>query len=186
MVVEQKLISAADLWELSHSPEYTDQRIELVNGEIIAMPLNGGQHGVIALELCVLLGNFIDKHDLGYSIAGGTGYQVSEWTVRVPDFGYIRRDRLPDGLPEDFVPLAPDLAVEVISHDDKAEIIHGRVLDLLSVGTHLMWVIYLTNRTAVVHTPEGSHTIDSNGILDGGDVLPGFSVPLKEVFSRVK
>ena len=186
MAVEQKLTSAADLWEMSHLPEYANKRIELVDGRVIEMPLNGGRHGLIALEVGVRLGNFIAEHDLGYSIAGGTGYQLSEWTVRVPDFGYIQRDRLPGGLSEDFVPVAPDLAVEVISHDDKAEIIHGRVLDLLHAGTHLMWVIYLTNRTAVIHTPSGSHMLDPDGILDSGDVLPGFSVPLKEVFSVLK
>jgi Uma2 family endonuclease len=141
---------------------------------------------LIALEIDLLLGNFIDEHDLGYSIAGGTGYQLSEWTVRAPDFGYIRQERLADGLTEDFVPLAPDLAAEVISPEDKAEIIHGRVLDLLSNGPLIMWVLYPTNRTAVIHTPDGSHTIESDGILDGGDVLPGFSVPLSEVFSVLK
>ncbi len=188
MVVQERTTSAEELWELSHRPEHADQRLELVEGIVRVMSPTGGQHGAVASKADRLISDFVEEHGLGYTTAAETGYVLfknpdGRDTVRAPDVGFVRADRLPEGLPEGYIPFAPDLAVEVVSPGDAASDIHDKVHDFLRYGTRLVWVLYPKSRTATVHTPEGAHTVDAQGALDGGDVLPGFSLRLGELFS---
>jgi Uma2 family endonuclease len=183
MVVQEKFYTANDLWELSHLSQYADKRLELVNGRLAEMTLNGGEHGVIAGEACVSVGQYVDTYRLGYVTAPGTGYALTLHTVRAPDVGFVRAERLPDGLPSGYIPFAPDLAVEVVSPGDSAQDIHDKVQDYLKYGTPLVWVLYPKTQTAMSHTVDGAITLSEDDVLDGGDVLPGFSVKLSEIFA---
>lgn len=185
MVTQEKLYTAADLWELSHQLEYADKRLELIEGAIVENDLGGGWHGVIAGWICANIGSFVEGSRLGYVSSPGTGYSLSPYSVRAPDVGFVAADRLPDGPPEGYIPLAPDLAVEVVSPSDSASEIHERVQDFLRAGTRLVWVIYPRSRTAEVHAGEGAQTLDEAAMLDGGDVLPGFRALLAEVFAAL-
>jgi len=191
MAVEQKLYTAADLWEMSHLPEYADKRLELVEGEIIEMNPSAGGHGLVVSKIDRLIRVFAEQNQLGETTGAETGFllqknPIGKDTVRAPDVGFIAAGRLSSEMLKGYIPLAPDLAVEVVSEYDTATEIIERVSDFLRAGTRMVWVFYPKPRTAVVHTPYGSRTIDSDGVLDGGDVLPGFSVPVSEVFSVLK
>ncbi len=173
---------------MSHLPEYADQRLELVEGIVIVMSPTGGQHGVVALEIGTWIRGYVKSNRLGYCTGAGTAYVLfknpdGRDTGRAPDVGFVRADRLPEGPPEGYIPFAPDLAVEVVSPGDSASDIHDKVTDFLRCGTRLVWVLYPRSRTATVHTPEGARTVDAQGTLDGGDVLPGFSLALGELFA---
>jgi len=187
MVIREKLYRVADLWEISHRPENDAKHIELVEGVIIMAAAVGGKHGGIALKLGRVVGDFVDEHHLGYTTAAETGFILEENpdgrdTVRAPDVGFIRAERLPEGLPDQYVPLAPDLAVEVVSPYDTASDIHEKVADYLRHGTPLVWVAYPKSRTIAVHTSGGSVTLGLDDTLGGGVVLPGFSVKIREIF----
>jgi len=187
MVIRERVYRVADLWEISHRPEIDAKRIELVEGVIVMAAAAGAKHGGIALKLGRLVGDFVDEHQLGYATAAETGFILEvnpdgRDTVRAPDVGFIRADRLPDGLPDQYVPLAPDLAVEVVSPYDTASDIHEKVADYLRHGTALVWVAYPKTRTIEAHTSSGSVTLGIDDMLDGGDVLPGFSVKVSEIF----
>jgi Uma2 family endonuclease len=131
------------------------------------------------------LSAYVDEHKLGYVTAAETGYILTEnpLTVRAPDVGFIARSRMPSPIPPRYIPLAPDLAVEVVSPGDSAREIQDKALDYLRAGTSLIWIIYPESQTANSFGLEGSaQPIESEGTLDGGEVLPGFHLPLRDVF----
>jgi Uma2 family endonuclease len=94
----------------------------------------------------------------------------------------VSAERLPEGLPEGFIPFAPDLAVEVASPNKSGDDIQDKVLDYLRYGTRAVWYFYPKSRTVNVHTKEGTRTLSEDEFLDGGDVLPGFLLAVRDVF----
>jgi Uma2 family endonuclease len=182
MAIQTQLLTADDLWELSH--QVGDQkRLELVRGEILEMVPAGGEHGEVAGDIFSFIHTHVKKHQLGRVTAAETGYILfsDPSTVRAPDVGFVSSAHASERLPKGYVPFAPDLAVEVVSPGDTAGEVHEKVLEFLRAGTRLVWVLYPESRTIVVHTPEGAHTLTEEDALDGGDVLPGFSVLTGEV-----
>jgi Uma2 family endonuclease len=187
MVVREKFYSADDLWELSHDPEYDEMRLELSEGNLIIMSPAGGKHGGLATDLSVYIHQHVKPRRLGYVTAAETGYILyknpsGKDTVRAPDVGFVRAERLPEGLPDGYIPFAPDLAVEVASPNESGDDIQHKVLDYLRYGTQAVWYFYPKSRTVNIHKQEGTHTFAEDDVLDGGDVLPGFKLALREVF----
>jgi len=186
MVIQQKFISAAEFWELSHQPEYANKVVELVGGEIVEMSRLGAEHGFIAGKTFRYIDEFVEKGNLGY-VTTESGYilfknpHTGKDTVRGPDVAFVRLEHAPDGLPEGYFPFPPDLAIEVVSPNDTAYDIDEKVADYLRAGVVLVWVLYPRKR-AIVHTAQGETLIGLQGALDGGEVLPGFSLPLARIF----
>lgn len=181
----EKLYTADDLWNLSHCAEYRDMRLELVNGKLIEMPLNSFQHGIVADELSHFVHNFVHDQRLGCCLAGGTGYQLNRITVLAPDFSFIATERLQGGLPEQYIPFAPDLAIDIVEAWESADLSYQRAAGFLSYGTSLFWVLYLDSHTAEIFVDGDARTIETDQYLDGGDVLPGFSVKLSEIYAAL-
>ncbi len=185
--VQSRLYTVEDLWELSHRSEYADKRLRLIEGELYEMSPAGGEHGGIALELGAWILTYAMAHHLGYATAAETGYVLfqnpnGKDTVLAPDVGFIAKDRLPQGLPPRYIPAAPDLAVEVVSPTDSADEVDQKVTLYLRYGTRLVWVIYPRTQTVVAHTPNSIQRFSIDDTVDGGDVLPGFSFTVREVF----
>ena len=164
----------------------SQRRLELVKGKLYEMAPAGGRHGLIAGEIFGLLRNHVRSHGLGQVFAAETGFtlQRNPDTVRAPDAAFVAQGRMPPGeTPDGYLALAPDLAVEVISPSDRPRDIREKVADWLSAGTRLVWVIYPANRTATVHRPPGAvEELEEADILDGADVVPGFTCVLGELF----
>jgi Uma2 family endonuclease len=100
-----------------------------------------------------------------------------EQDARVPD----NLDELPDG----YVPFAPDLAVEVVSSNDEPKEVNEKVAQYLKYGTRLVWVMYTDKQEVKVHVPhQKPRTLKVSDTLDGGDVLPGFKIAVKDIFRR--
>ncbi|MEO8394955.1 MAG: Uma2 family endonuclease, partial [Chloroflexota bacterium] len=128
-------------------------------------------------------------NDLGYTTAAETGYilfknPTGKDTVVAPDVGFISKQRLPQGLPKGYIPVAPDLAVEVVSPGDRADEIDQKVVLYLRYGTRLIWMVYPKTKTVIAHTANGIQRFDINDTLEGGDVLPGFKMAIREIFSE--
>lgn len=188
MQIQETLISAAAFWELSHQPEYADKHVELVEGEIVTMSRPGIEHGYVSGKVFRYVDVFVEEHALGF-VTVESGYILftdpvtGRDTVRGPDVAFFRRERAPEGLPEPYAPFPPDLAVEVVSPNDNIYALDEKVAGYLRAGVALVWVLYPRKR-ALVHTPHGETLIGPNGVLDGGDVLPGFTLPLALVFPK--
>jgi Uma2 family endonuclease len=178
----ESLVTAEALWQLAED----DQDYELVKGELVKVTPPGGTHGKVSLRLGALLQNFVVSHQLGVVMVE-TGFRLAANpdTVRGPDISFLSADRIPaDGLPEGYISGAPDLAVEIVSPNDRASEIQARVQDYLTSGTPLVWVVYPQQRLVIVHYPDGTaRTLSENDTLSGETVIVGFSCQVKEIFS---
>lgn len=105
-------------------------------------------------------------------------------TVRGPDVSFISAARLaPDQVPDQFIVVAPDLAIEVLSPGDRDAEIEERVSDYLAAGTRCVWIVDPRQRRVVVRDPGGEPlTLTVSDVLDGKDVVPGFRCGVGEVF----
>lgn len=182
--------SAEEFQALAEQPEYTDVHLELSSGELIVMSPTFGEHGVIAHNLDLIIGVFVKTKRLGYVTIAETAYVLRQNpdgkdTIRCPDVGFVRKERFPDGFPmESFIPGAPDLAVEVISHSDSAHEVQRKVEDYLQGGAQQIWLVYPRIHQIVIHTPEGAKIFHAADVIDGGSILPGFTLNVHEVFEE--
>ena len=104
-------------------------------------------------------------------------------TVRSPDAAFVRVERLPE-VPATFVPLAPDLAVEVLSPSDRLPDALSKATMYLQAGVSLVWLIDPMKHTATIfRQDEVPITIGEDGVLDGEEVLPGFTLPLAKLLA---
>ena len=106
-------------------------------------------------------------------------------TVRAPDVSFVARERITPGQRYPGYWLgAPDLAVEVVSPNDSAQELRTKIAEYLASGTRLVWVAYPRTQTVTIYHADGAVEERSIGqTLDGEDVVPGFSLPVAEVFS---
>ncbi len=178
--VVEKLLTADEFWEQYAAQ---DLRYELVEGIPIEMPPPAFDHSATQSYLVARLLGYVEEHSLGRVLVE-CDFRLSETVVRRPDVAFVARERLPlitD--PHRFVPIPPDLAVEVISPSETALLILEKVTDYLRFGVRLVWLVYPQTRQVVIHRPDGSaHTYGPDDALDGGDVLPGLTLPLARIF----
>jgi Uma2 family endonuclease len=161
-----------------------DKRTELVKGVLVVREPAGYRHGEVAMNVALVLGNFVKAHQLGRLLAAETGFKLfaNPDTVRAPDVAFVRSDRVPDPPPTGFPAMAPDLAVEVLSPDDRPGEVLEKVGDWLNAGVRLTWVVDPVRSVARVYRADGTETRLAVGdMLDGEDVLPGFSCRLTDV-----
>jgi Uma2 family endonuclease len=167
-----------------------ESRTGLVGGSRLLEPPAGGEHGTLAAALIVAIGNFVSRHGLGVVCGSDTGFilAVDPPTVRAPDVAFVAQARcLPEGVPRRYWPLAPDLAVEIVSASNTAEQLQDKVADYVGAGTRLIWLVYPRTRSAIVYRAEKTAIlIEESDFLDGGEVLPGFRLPLSEIFAAAR
>ena len=162
-------------------------RRELVRGVVREVTPAGYGHGKIAMRVGARLDGYVDENDLGVVCAAETGFKLEgdPDTVRAPDVAFIRRERVETvGEGEGFWPGAPDLAVEVVSPGDSTGEVEEKVLGWLSAGSRMVVVVNPRKRTVAVHRSGGEGVVlTEEDELDGGDVVPGWRVPIRELFA---
>ncbi len=157
---------------------------ELVKGKIVPLATCGGEHGVVELKLAWLLQSFLQLYKLGTAYAGEVGFVVARDpdTVRSPDLAFVSYERLA-GPPKEFIPVAPDLAIEILSPGNTVTEMHAKVIDYLKSGTRLIWVVDPDTRSIMVYRSFSDIRVLTEGdTLEGGEILPGFSVEVKAIF----
>jgi len=161
-----------------------DFRYEVWDGELTRMPPAGGRHNEVETDLAFALRAAAGSSGRVYT--GDAGFRLMERRSISPDVAFVRRDRLPP--PEQrigFLPVLPDLAVEVRSPTDADEDVATKVGRYLALGVTLVWVIDPQRRTAEVHRPSRQPRLlnaDHDDILDGEDVVPAFRLALRQLF----
>ena len=162
-------------------------RHELVKGELFEMPLFGGRHGSVAMRIGIVLGSYVRENELGEVFAAETGFILRRDpdTVRAPDAAFVARERLPAGeLPPGYLEMVPDLAVEVVSPGDSAREVREKVADWMRAGVRLLWAIDPATRSVTVYrSTDDLSVLSEDDSLDGGQVIPGFSTNIKDLFS---
>lgn len=176
-----KLMTAEELERLPDD----DNRYELAQGELIAMtPVNLRHHRVTG-NVYGPLQVYVAQRNLGV-VGGEGGFVLSRDpdTVFAPDVAFVRADRWPTGEAElRFGEFAPDLAVEVRSPSESMRSLLAKARRYLTAGTRLVWLVDPETRTVVVLAPGVEpHTLTDGDTLDGGEVVPGFRLPVTDVF----
>lgn len=175
-------VTVDDFERLLAAPENSDRLLELIEGEVVEkMPTE--EHGLVTLTLGAALLLFVKKHKLG-RVGTEVRHRLPGDTLnsRLPDisFSSARRPLVREG----GVPAMPDLAVEIKSPSDTVRKMREKAAYYLENGVRLVWLVFPEQRIVEVYTPDGEVEILVEGdLLDGGDVLPGFSFPVTEIFA---
>lgn len=157
---------------------------ELVRGRLLVREPPGTAHGRMAGTLTYLVSAFVRRHELGFVFAQDTGFRIESNpdTVRAADLAFVTRDRGPALPLRGYASLAPDLIAEIVSPDDRPGEVLDKIAAWLEAGVRLAWVIDPRRATAQVYRRDGSVAlVAADGVLDGEDVLPGFTCSLAEV-----
>lgn len=129
---------------------------------------------------------YVQEHQLGECYGAETGFILARDpdVVLAPDLAFISRDRVPTGADEvSFLEIAPELVVEVISPSDRSRDVIAKAHEYLEAGVALIWLIDPEDQVVTVYEPESRpHTLTVDDTLDGGEVLPGFSLQLAQLF----
>lgn len=160
---------------------------ELVEGVLVEKP-TAFLESVLAGSILALLRAFVLPRNLGV-VSGGAGMmRLFPGLVRIPEVDFAGWDRFPDRrMPTVPVPhLVPDLAVEVLSEGNTREEMARKRRDYFDAGVRLVWIVDPRARTVAVYTsPDASVTLDADQTLDGGAVLPGFTLSLGDLFAEL-
>lgn len=176
-------------------------RQELVRGEVRRVSPAGGAHGRVGANLYDALMPLVRARRLGTCFFDGTGFLLPlppalrrqgpdggpRDTVRSPDVAFVRRDRVPaGGFGPGWVPLAPDLAVEVLSPSETASDVAEKLADYRAAGTELLWVVDPARRVVAVYAADApTRWLREGDALDGGAVVPGFALGVDALFEDV-
>jgi Uma2 family endonuclease len=180
MAAVEHLISAEELFQMPNLG-----RCELVCGKIKKFLPSEFIHGLIVINLTVLLGNFVKLHKLGVMMGAATGFIIHRDpdTVRAPDVAFIRAERLPANLPQGYFDGPPDLAVEVLSPNDRASEVQAKIRDWLNSGCRAVWIVDPETKSVTIY--KSTHDIavlNAADMLTDAQLLPGFSASVGELF----
>ncbi|MBM3853757.1 MAG: Uma2 family endonuclease [Verrucomicrobia bacterium] len=171
--------------ELMSLPKDGHKR-ELIEGEIIMSP-TGYRHEDIAAAVLTALRLHVRQHKLGSVCGSSLGCWMVTGNLLSPDVSYIHRSRIPRGKDavQRYFQGAPDLIVEILSPWDRTVRTHDKLVEYFASGARLGWVIDPEKQLALAYrAPDAGRVIGLEDALDGEDVLPGFRLPLAELFAE--
>jgi Uma2 family endonuclease len=175
-------VTVEELWDLCHEP----YRFALIDGELHRMPGAGGTHGALKMFLAMHLGPFVYSRSLG-KLYGDTGFRLfpDRETTLFPDVAFVRADRVPSAVEEErFLNLVPDLAMEIESPTDYPKLKDEKVAAYLDARTPCLLWLYPRTRSISVYRPgQVAVKLGPDDVLDGGDILPGFSIRVADLFA---
>jgi len=171
--------------ELMNLPD-DDLRHELINGELVTVPLPKAPHARAATRLGAPLVQFVEDHDLGEVYIGDVGYQLT-WnpdTALGPDVSFMSKQRLKEmGEVEGYWQGPPDLAVEVLSAGDRRGKVNKEISLWLGSGTKQVWIVDPKHRTVMIYRSESdTTTFSGSDYLESQDLFPGFRLSLDRIF----
>jgi Uma2 family endonuclease len=184
MLIQETLYSAEEFFHIAQLPENATRQLELEDGVIVEMPSSSKLNTVTALRIATFINSYVMSHNLGVVSGADGGYRLSPTRVRQPDVGFVSQKHsidLKDGV---VFEIPPDLAVEVVS---PTEDVFKKANEYLAAGTRLVWAVYTEDKTVYAMRLDERGRLSSQGhsiddTLLGEDVLPGFSLPVRDIF----
>ena len=182
MIPTTRSMTAADVERMGPAGE----RLELIDGTLREKPPVSQRHGEIEAQLFIPLGSHILAHGLGRLYPSDTQFTVlhDPDKILIPDLAFVRADRLrPEAERWRIAPDPPDLAVEVVSPNDPFDEVMEKVEIYRRARVPLLWLVLPRRRAVVVYAlGQEPRTLVDTDDLDGGDVIPGFRLPVAELF----
>lgn len=181
MAIDKQLYTLDEYHSILDMPENRDRILELIDGELVEkMPSFTPSR--IAMNISFFFKLYLREHPLGYVTGADGGYIMPNGNVLIPDVGYISKVRLPEE-PEREAPVPPDLAVEVKSPTDSKRAMRRKAERYLELGTRIVWLVFPDEQQVEVYlSNEDVKTVGVDGTLEGGEVLPGFTLSVRELF----
>lgn len=184
MVLQEQLVTREEFEAFldARVAEGDDRHYELIDGEIVEkMPTE--EHGAIGVKLILRIGMFNEAHSLGrLTVEARHRPPEDQHNDRIPDISFTRKERLLPLTKKGAVPQMPDLAVEIQSPSNSIKVMREKAAFYLANGVMLVWLIITSKSLIEVHTTEVIDILTGDEMLDGGEVLPGFAVPVREIF----
>jgi Uma2 family endonuclease len=165
---------------------HEDRLCELVDGILVEKTM-GFRESMLACFLSRIIGNWVAPQRLGRVAGEGGMMRLAPGLVRIPDVSFVARDQFPSNALSQPIPdLAPTLAVEVLSESNTRKEMSQKLQEYFAAGTKLVWYVDPKTRTVDVFTAvDRCVRLTEQETLDGGEVLPGFTLPLKELFAEL-
>ena len=160
---------------------------ELFDGTLVEKTM-GLEESLLAVALAAFLRTFVVAHNLGVVLGADGMIRLAPGNIRVPDVAYLSwartpRRRVPSTAYSEF---APDLAVEVLSPSNTRAEMDRKRAEYFAAGVRLVWEVDPRARIVAVYAaPDGPTILDATMTLDGGAILPGFALPLADLFAEL-
>lgn len=174
--------------DLLHALDGDEKRlVELIDGMLVEKSM-GKDESHVAGRILQALNNFLDQHPLGLAFGADGPARMISGNIRLPDVSYYSWERLQACAADDpILTVAPDLAVEVISRSNRRADIDRKRVEFFASGTIQVWEVMADTQTVRVYT-SAAQAVDFTGAdtLDGGSVLPGFALPIANLFRPLR
>ncbi len=183
----EPILTAEEFWELPEPPH--GGRLELVEGRVVSEMPVGRLHARLASRLVTALSIFVASNRLG-EVHVELGHRTTRQpdSVRAPDVSFVAAERLANLPMDGFVEGAPDLAIEIMSPEDREPDVARKVEEYFDAGAKRVWIVRPRNHSITVHRPGGdAHTYTNGDILtsdDAGFATEGFALDLPGLFAE--
>jgi Uma2 family endonuclease len=182
----ERIYTRHDLRQLETLPENADKRFELIRGVIYELAFPSPTHNLLVGNIYAPLREFAKARNLGFVFTDSVQYSLHNNDDIAPDVSFVSFARQAPPAPKDWT-IAPDMAVEIVSPSNREREMQDKIESLLESGTRFVWVVYPKSQIVDVWrmSSDGDiivHKVDKDGILNGEDVLPGFTLAVKEIF----
>lgn len=188
MLIGKKIYTKAEFYEFVNAPDNADKTYELIGGEIVQKMPTFGRSSAVSARIMTHVGMYLLKNPIAHLTDAQGGYELDDAHNFAPDVGVILKSRLPELPADDFIRIAPDFVVEVVSQSDlknPTERIEKKLKKYREVGVPLIWYVFPERKEVEVHKPgQPSVTVGIDGILDGSDVLPNFTLAVNDIFAK--
>lgn len=180
MVLSETTYTPDEFETFIRQPEHGDTHFELIEGRIYPV-VSSNRSSRIALFLGAKIVAFVHDRQLGWVTGADGGYLVAGQRL-IPDVAFVSNTRQPEPSDAAYNPVSPDLAVEVLSPSDVAATVRLKISKYMQAGT-TVWLIDPATESIEIYTPEpDSYQLSNQDTLTGGAVLPGFELPVADLF----
>lgn len=157
---------------------------ELYDGRII-YKMSNFERDVIHENVAYKIRSYLENNPVGL-LSGNADYRLHQERKRdsrAPDISFVTNDRLPQSRRR-YLPMAPDLAIEILSPVDSFDKVMEKVEEHLQAGVKIVWLIIRSTREVLACKPAGKHSV--RDVLTAPELLPGFELPVQEIFAGVE
>jgi len=163
-----------------------EKQIEIVDGKVEIKEMPGLRSSGTAMRIAVKIGIYLEKNLIGELYGADATFTIGK-DERMPDVSFVSNEKLKDGEPVTKADFAPDLAIEVVSPTDAYSKILKKIRKYLEAGVKQVWLVEPEFHTVAVYQPPmKSETLTVEDTLSCEEILPGFQLPLKEIFRQPK
>ncbi len=184
---QTKTYTLEEFEDFIRKPENRDRYFELIHGAIVEKAIPTDEHAFIVGLLIIVLGNHALAHQLG--LPGPErrfAFPNDTQNARQPDISQILDPNVPF-VTQGPMEVIPDVIAEVMSPDDSIDDLREKAKFYIASGVRLVWLVFPRQKIVEVYRPE-QHTemLTASDTLDGYDVLPGFSLPIANLFATMR